>query len=445
MTSNIVNDTHDPQIKSWVDSANRPDTDFPLQNLPFGMYRRSGSEDIPRVCVAIGDYALDIAACDREGLFLGFSPALSQACMSTSLNELMSLHRPQWSALRREIYNLLRAKGPDHADAQKVAERHLVPIAEVEMLVQARIGNYTDFYASIYHATNVGSMFRPDHPLTPNYKFMPIGYHGRASSIVASGTPVRCPMGQARPAPNEPVSFRPSRQLDYELEVGFFVGTGNELGIPVSLDRAEDHIFGFCIVNDWSARDIQAWESQPLGPFLAKSFATTISPWVVTLEALAPFRVPGFRRPQGDPDPLPYLLSKRDRELGGIDMRLEVLLRSKQMCEQGREPFRLSHGNLRDLYWTPAQMLTHHTSNGCNLRPGDLLATGTVSGNSRDSRACLLELTRRGAEPFELPTGERRAFLEDGDEVTMRARCESANAVPIGFGSCCGTVHSANE
>jgi fumarylacetoacetase len=274
---------------------------------------------------------------------------------------------------------------------------------------------------------------------------MPIGYHGRASSIVVSGTPVRRPLGQARPAPNEAVSFRPSRQLDYEFEVGFFVGTGNDLGAAISLDRAEDHIFGFCIVNDWSARDFQAWESQPLGPFLAKNFATTISPWVVTLEALAPFRVPGFQRPQGDPEPLPYLFSKRDRDQGGIEMCVEVLLSSREMHQQGRDPIRVSRGNLRDLYWTPAQMLTHHTSNGCNLRPGDLLATGTVSGDSKDSRGCLLELTRRGAERFDLPTGESRGFLEDGDEVFMRARCESSNAVPIGFGVCRGTVQSSNE
>jgi fumarylacetoacetase len=441
----ILNDTHDPQIKSWVDSANRPGTDFPLQNLPFGIYRRSGSGDIPRIGVAIGEYVLDVAACDRAGLFRGLSPALSQACMSSSLNELMSLQRPQWSALRRELHSLLRAEGSDHGNDREVVGRHLVPIVEVEMLLPAQVGNYTDFYASIYHATNVGSMFRPDHPLTPNYKYMPIGYHGRASSIVVSGTPVRRPMGQVRPSPIETASFRPSRQLDYEFEVGFLVGTGNELGHPISLDRAEDHIFGFCIVNDWSARDIQAWESQPLGPFLAKNFATTISPWVVTLEALAPFRVPGFQRPQGDPDPSPYLFSKRDRELGGIDMLVEVQLRSKEMRQQGRNPIRLSRGNLRDLYWTPAQMLAHHTSNGCNLRPGDLLATGTVSGDSKDSRGCLLELTRRGSELFELPTGERRGFLEDGDEVIMRARCESSNAVPIGFGSCCGTVQSANE
>jgi fumarylacetoacetase len=444
MTSNI-NDTHDPEVKSWVDSANQPGTDFPLQNLPFGIYRRSGSDDPPRVCVAIGDYALDVSACDRAGLFRGLSPALTQACMSRSLNELMSLHQPQWSALRRELHNLLRIGGPDHSNARKVAEKHLFPITEAELLLPTEIGNYTDFYASIYHATNVGSMFRPDHPLTPNYKYMPIGYHGRASSIVVSGTPVRRPIGQSRPAPLEPVNFGPSRQLDYEFEVGFFIGTGNGLGTPISLDRAEDHIFGFCIVNDWSARDIQAWESQPLGPFLAKNFATSISPWVVTLEALAPFRVPGFKRLENDPDPLPYLFSKHDRDFGGIDMRVEVLLSSREMRQQGRDPIRLSRGNLRDLYWTAAQMLTHHTSNGCNLRPGDLLATGTVSGDSKDSRGCLLELTRRGTEPFELPTGERRGFLEDGDEVILRARCESSNGVPIGLGSCRGTVKSANE
>jgi fumarylacetoacetase len=440
-----LNETHDPKYKSWVDSANRPGSDFPLQNLPFGIYRRLGSVDTPRLCVAIGDYALDVPSCDRSGLFRGLSPALSQACMASSLNELMSLQRPQWSALRRELHRVLRVGGIADANAHGTAEAHIIPLAEIELLLPSQIGNYTDFYASIYHATNVGRMFRPDHPLTPSYKSMPIGYHGRASSIVPSGTPVRRPMGQAKSGANEAAILGTTRQLDYELEIGFFVGTGNELGQPIGLDRAEDHIFGFCILNDWSARDVQAWESQPLGPFLSKNFATTISPWIVTLEALAPFRVSGFPRAAGDPEPLSYLCSKHDRELGGVDMHVEVLLSSTKMRAESLEPIRLSRGNLRDLYWTPAQMLTHHTSNGCNLRPGDLLATGTVSGNSEDSRACLLELTNRGARSFQLPTGESRAFLEDGDEVIMSARCESPNAVSIGFGLCRGTVLPARK
>jgi fumarylacetoacetase len=435
-----INETHDPTIKSWVDSANQHGTDFPIQNLPFGIFRRRGSADTQRMCVAVGDYALDVAACDREGLFRECSPSLSEACRSTSLNRLMALGQPQWSALRHRLHNLLRATDIPSTNTRNTAERHLVPIAEAELLLPVEIGDYTDFYASIYHATNVGSMFRPDTPLTPNYKYMPVGYHGRSSSIVVSGAQVRRPMGQTRPSLSEPVCFGPTRQMDYEAEIGFFVGPGNELGMPISIDHAEEHIFGLCIMNDWSARDIQAWESQPLGPFLAKNFATTISPWVVTLEALAPFRVPTPPRSQDDPNPLPYLLSERDQNHGGIDLNIEVLLSSQKMRQQCGNPIRLSRGTLRDMYWTPAQMLTHHTSNGCNLRPGDLLASGTVSGNSKDSRGCLLELTRRGSEPLDLPTGESRGFLEDGDEIIMRATCESPNAVRIGFGSCRGIV-----
>ncbi len=435
-----INETHDPTTKSWVDSANQHGTDFPIQNLPFGIFRRRGSTDTPRMCVAVGDYALDVAACDKEGLFRECSPSLSEACRSTSLNRLMALGQPQWSALRNRLHSLLRATELPGASTRNTVERHLVPIAEAELLLPVEIGDYTDFYASIYHATNVGSMFRPDTPLTPNYKYMPVGYHGRSSSIVVSGAQIWRPMGQARPNLSEPVRFGPTGQMDYEAEIGFFVGPGNGLGMPISIDHAEEHIFGFCIVNDWSARDIQAWESQPLGPFLAKNFATTISPWVVTLEALAPFRVPTFPRSEGDPDLLPYLLSEGNQNYGGVDLNIEVLLSSQKMRQQRCDPLRLSRGTLRDMYWTPAQMLTHHTSNGCNLRPGDLLASGTISGNSKDSRGCLLELTRRGSEPLDLPTGESRGFLEDGDEIIMRATCESRNAVRIGFGSCRGIV-----
>jgi fumarylacetoacetase len=438
-----LNETHNPTIKSWVDSANQRGTDFPIQNLPFGIYRRRGSGETPHMCVAIGDYALDVASCDADGLFRGLAPDLSKACRSSSLNRLMSLGRSKWSALRGQLHGLLRANGHDKATARDAAERHLVPIDEVELLLPAKIGDYTDFYASIDHAMNVGSIFRPDTPLTPNYKYMPIGYHGRASSIVVSGTPVRRPLGQTRPSPSEPVRFGPVRQLDYEAEIGFFVGPGNELGMPISMEDAESHIFGLCIVNDWSARDIQSWESQPLGPFLAKNFATTISPWVVTVEALSPFRVPTPSRSQSDPDLLPYLLLEGERNHSGIDIHLEVLLSSQKMREQGCSPIRLSRGTLRDLYWTPAQMLTHHTSNGCNLRPGDLFASGTISGKSKDTQGCLLELTRRGNDQLRLPTGETRRFLEDGDEVIMLASCETQAALRIGFGSCRGSVQSS--
>jgi fumarylacetoacetase len=315
-----------------------------------------------------------------------------------------------------------------------------VPMAEAVMLVPSEIGDYTDFYASIFHATNVGTMMRPDNPLLPNYKYVPIGYHGRASSIVASGTPVRRPHGQAKPDSAMEPMVGPSRRLDYELEVGFFVGPGNPLGAAIPIAEVEQHLFGACLVNDWSARDIQAWEYQPLGPFLAKSFATTVSPWVVTLEALEPFRVPALIRPDGDPEPLPYLDDARQRERGGLDLRLEVSLSSERMRSARIAPFVVSRNSLRHLYWTPGQLLTHHASNGCNLRPGDLLASGTVSGPTRESRGCLLELAWRGEQPITLPTGETRSFLEDGDEVIFRGWCEREGWTRIGFGECRGVV-----
>jgi fumarylacetoacetase len=305
----------------------------------------------------------------------------------------------------------------------------------------ARIGNYTDFYASVHHATNVGSMFRPDNPLLPNYKYIPVGYHGRASSITLNDEVVR-PNGQTKP-PNETApTFGPCTQLDYELEVGAFVTRGNMLGSPIPMEMADEHIFGLCLVNDWSARDIQAWEYQPLGPFLAKNFATTISPWVVTREALEPFRIPLAPRAEGDPQPLPYLSTETDRANGGFDITLEVYLSSERMREDGVAPVRVSRGNFRDMYWTFAQMFTHHTSNGCDLRPGDLLASGTVSGPGKESRGCLLEMTWRGTEPMQLPTGEERTFLEDGDEVIMRGFCERDGAARIGFGECRGVIVS---
>jgi len=322
----------------------------------------------------------------------------------------------------------------------KVADQILVPQAEAELFVPAAIGDYSDFYASVHHATNVGSMFRPDNPLLPNYKWVPIGYHGRASSIVVSGTPVRRPWGQIKPPDADHPVYAATRALDYEAEMGCFVGPGNEQGETVPLDRAEEHLFGLSLVNDWSARDIQTWEYQPLGPFLAKSFSTTISPWVVTLEALEPFRVPAYRRPAADPAPLPYLNGTRNRASGGIDVTVEVLLGTARMREAGMSPVQVSQGRLADLYWTLGQMVTHHASNGCNLRPGDLFATGTISGPTRESRGCLLELTWRGAEPLVLPTQEIRKFLEDGDEVILRAYCHKPGAVRIGFGECRGII-----
>jgi fumarylacetoacetase len=435
-----VNQTHDPRLTSWVDSAQGP-TDFPIQNLPFGVFRRQDSWEPPRVGMAIGDQILDVAICQAGGFpFTGLAEQAAAACAASSLNLLMALGRDHWSALRRQVSAFLATDSPAYRASRQLGERILVPMAEAELFIPAGIGDYSDFYASLHHATNVGSMFRPDNPLLPNYKWVPIGYHGRASSIVVSGTPVRRPSGQLKAPEDESPLFAPSRGLDYEMEVGCFVGPGNPLGEPVPIDRAEEHLFGLSLVNDWSARDIQTWEYQPLGPFLSKSFATTVSPWVVTFEALEPYRVPPVERPAGDPRPLPYLDSVTERARGGIHVTVEVYLATAQMRGAGTPPHKLSRGSMADLYWTVGQMLTHHTSNGCNLRPGDLFATGTISGPTKESRGCLLELTQRGSQPVELPGGETRKFLEDGDEVIMRGFCERSGAVRIGFGECRGLV-----
>ena len=416
--------------RCWVESANDPEGDFPLENLPFGLYEE---ERLRRhTCLAIGDRVLDLLACRDAGLL--------NATQIVGLGPRGLGHMELWRAreIRHRAAELL--SDPTYRAA---VEPHLIPQSEVRMLPPfgvGGIGDYTDFYASIHHATNVGRLFRPDNPLLPNYKWVPIGYHGRASSIVISGTEVRRPCGQTKAADAEAPTFGPSRMLDYELEVGFFIGGGNALGETIPLEQAEKHIFGLCLVNDWSARDIQAWEYQPLGPFLGKSFGTTISPWVVTLDALEPFRVPALVRAAGDPQPLPYLSAERDRERGGFDVNLEVWLATAKMREAGQAPVRVSRGNMKDLYWTLAQMLTHHASNGCNLRPGDLLATGTVSGATPDSVGSLLERTKRGAEPLELPDGESRKFLEDGDEVILRGWCEREGYPRIGFGECRGVV-----
>ena len=429
----FLDSTHDPALSSWVESANRPGADFPIQNLPFGVFRSGLSCAIG---AAIGNRILDLRLAAQAGLLKGLAPAAVEACSATVLNPLMAIGREHWSPLRKRLSELLRAGGGHQAAVEPL----LVRMDEVAMVAPANIGDYTDFYASIHHATNVGRLFRPDNPLLPNYKYVPIGYHGRTSSVIVSGMAVHRPSGQSKDAAAEAPVFGPTRSLDYELEVGFFAGPGNALGQPIPIAESEAHIFGVCLLNDWSARDIQSWEYQPLGPFLAKSFATTISPWIVTMEALAPFRAPAFQRPDGDPEPLPYLSSPEDRERGGIDLTLEVHIASRQMRESGLQPMRLSQGNLRNLYWTLAQLLTHHASNGCNLQPGDLLASGTVSGPLPEERGCLLELTRRGADPIRLPTGELRKFLQDGDEVILRGYCERDGFTRIGFGECRGIV-----
>lgn len=424
-------------MKSWVESANRPDTDFPLENLPLGVFRLGHRTSIG---VAIGDQVFDLRTCASEGLLKGLPSAVVDACTAQVLNPLMALGPHAWSALRRELQSLLAEDNADSGLQRRIAGM-LIPMRAVEMQLPAQIGDYTDFYASIYHATRVGKLFRPDNPLLPNYKYVPIGYHGRASSIVVSGTEVRRPCGQTKPASASEPSFGPARSLDYELEVGIFVGAGNAPGEPIPINEAEQHIFGLCLVNDWSARDIQSWEYQPLGPFLAKSFATTISPWIASMEALAPYRVPVEATSHGDPAPLHYL-SGNDRSRSSIDLTLEVFLESARMREEGIAPAKLSTGNLRHLYWSLAQLLTHHASNGCNLRPGDLLATGTISGPEEGSEGCLLEMKHR-AEPVRLPTGETRAFLEDGDEVIFRGFCQRPGLPRIGFGECRGKVTAA--
>ena len=430
-----MNHTHDPGLTSWVESA-QDHPDFPIQNLPFGVFRRG---DTPRVGVAIGNQILDLSASAAEtGVPDG---VVARACAQPSLNQLMALGRQHWAELRNRLSDLLASNSSSYHP--RLADRILVSMAGAELLLPARIGDYTDFYASVHHATNVGSMFRPDNPLLPNYKWVPIGYHGRASSIVASGTAIRRPEGQIKSPDADAPQYVATRALDYEAEMGCFVGPGNPLGQPVALEAAEDQLFGLCLVNDWSARDIQTWEYQPLGPFLAKSFATTVSPWVVTLEALQPFRTKAFQRPPGDPRPLPYLTSAQNEAMGGIDAVVEVFLSSAAMRKVGTEPVRVSRSRMADLYWTVAQMFTHHSSNGCNLRPGDLFASGTISGPTADSRGCLLELTWRGTEPLTLPNGEARKFLEDGDEVILRAFCEAAGRARIGFGECRGVIVSA--
>jgi fumarylacetoacetase len=440
--SSGLDGTHEVSLRSWVESANDGASDFPVQNLPLGVFRRGGTGEA-RIACAIGDQVLDLAVCRERGLLRGLPSQVEEACAGKTLNGLMALEPRVRGTLRHRLSHLLRSEG-GFVTARGDSEKVLLAQSEAELQLPAAVGDYTDFYASLHHATNVGRMLRPDNPLLPNYKWLPIGYHGRASSLVVSGTAIRRPWGQTEPSVGGAPAFGPSRNLDYELEVGAFLGPGNTLGEPVPLAQAEGRIFGLVLLNDWSARDLQKWEYQPLGPFLAKSFATSISPWVVTLEALAPFRVPALARPAGNPAPLPYLTNELDRAQGGIDLRLEVRLSSRAMREGRVAPLRVSRSNLRDLYWTLGQMVAHHASNGCNLRPGDLIASGTVSGPDEESRGCLLERTWRGSQPIALPTGEERRFLEDGDEVVLQGHCEREGFARIGFGECRGVVTAAD-
>ena len=444
-----INETHDPNLKSWVESANDPNTDFPIQNLPFGQFQYEDWLGDEFVGVLIGDRVLDLSGCYRSGLLDGreiFGEEIEDVphlvyAFSFFVGMAAGKHSIAHKT-RSALVKILREDAPN--DIRSAVEPHLYRAQGCFVRVPFDVADYTDFYCSIYHATNVGSMFRPDNPLLPNYKYVPIGYHGRASSIVISGTDIKRPHGQNRSDAEKPPVFIPSKSLDYEMELGFFVGQGNELGTPIPISEAEQHIFGVCLVNDWSARDIQAWEYQPLGPFLAKNFATTISPYVVTMEALAPFRTPAFERDPDDPQPLDYLSDENNKKFGGLDINLEVYIQTEKMRSENIEPHMLSRSNTRDLYWTVGQMLTHHASNGCNLQTGDLIASGTVSGKEKSERGCLLELTWRGTEPLTLPSGETRRFLEDGDEVIMKGFCEREGFRRIGLGECRGRIMPAD-
>jgi fumarylacetoacetase len=433
-----VNETHDVALRSWLESANVDGTDFLIQNLPFAVFRRRGSDERWRGGVAIGDQIIDLGSLAATGVLRGDAQAALQAAAADTLNAFMAQGPTAWSALRLALSRGLRRGSAE----ERHFARCLVAQADAEYTVPARIGDYTDFYTSVHHATNIGRQFRPDNPLLPNYKWVPIGYHGRVSSIDVSGQKFPRPTGQTLPPGESIPRVGPCQKLDYELELGIFVGPGNSLGEPISIDEAEDHVFGVCLLNDWSARDIQAWEYQPLGPFQSKSFATTISPWIVTLEALAPHRVP-FERPKTDPQPLPYLASEANSARGAFDIQLEVLLQSKGMRARAMPPSRLTLTSYRHAYWTIAQMVAHHTINGCNLQPGDLFGSGTLSGPTLDQAGALIELAVGGNKPVALPTGEKRAWLEDGDVVVIRGWCDRAGAARIGFGDCVGEVLEA--
>ena len=435
MTLPSLDETHDPALRSWVTTANEPGAEFPIQNLPFAAF--SPGPGLPVRCgVGIGDRILDVGAC--EGPMRGeIERAAARACGAASLNDLMRMGPQAAAALRRRLSQLLRAE----SGAREAVAAALVPLAQVELSLPVRIGGFTDFYASVHHATNVGRLMRPDNPLLPNYKYVPIAYNGRANSVRASGKPVRRPCGQTKSVDSATPQFGPSLRLDYEVELGAYIGSPSGADEPVAVGDAWQHLFGFSLLNDWSARDIQAWEYQPLGPFLAKSFATTVSPWVVTAQALAPFRVGASARAPGDPAPLPHLFARDDQQAGGIDVVLQAGLRTRQMAERGLAPQRLSRSTTAGLYWTFGQMVAHHTSNGCALDTGDLLGSGTVSNEGEGAQGALLELTAGGNRPLLVPsTGEQRSFLEDGDEVILSGRCERAGFVSIGFGACRATV-----
>jgi fumarylacetoacetase len=436
----VVNETHDPARRSWVESANAAGCDFAIQNLPFGVFTAPGRG--ARGGVAIGDMILDMKAACEHGLFSSQTRDAAQAAAKPALNELMAMSPAALSVLRRELSDLLRGDGPHRDKIEKLASDLLVPMKDTTMAVPAQIGGFTDFFTSIDHVRRATSVLRPDAPLPPAFKALPMAYNGRASSIVPSGASVVRPYGQQGRTDGDS-AFAPSGMLDYELEVGIYIGSGNELGRPISLQKAREQLFGLCLLNDWSSRDIQRFESFPLGPFLGKCFATTISPWIVTAEALAPFRIASRTHTADDPPVHDYLNEETDRNEGGFDIALTAALRTGVMRGKGEAPAPITMTNLKTLYWTCAQMIAHHASNGCNLRPGDLLGTGTLSGPSDESRACMLELTAGGKQPLVLPNGEQRSWLEDGDEVVLTGRCNRDGYVSIGFGECRGEIAPA--
>ncbi|CAM2152747.1 fumarylacetoacetase [Pararobbsia alpina] len=436
-----LNETHDVRLRSWIESANAPGHDFPIQNLPYGVFRRRGSIEDFRIGVAIGAQILDLRKAYAAGAFDDadvLTLSAIEACRGASLNALMELGTEAWQALRLALSRLLRDSSP----AQVTLRQSLLPQDEAEFTVPMQIGDYTDFYTSIHHATAVGKLFRPDAPLLPNYKWVPIGYHGRVSSIGTSGMAVHRPMGQIKSPERDAPVLAPSARLDFELEIGIVIGSGNALGEPVAIDAAESKIFGLCLLNDWSARDIQSWEYQPLGPFLSKNFATTISPWIVTLDALTPYRTP-MTRPEGDPAPLAYLDAPEVRTCGGLDIDLEVLIETARMREEGASPERISRSNFRHSYWSVAQLVTHHTASGCNLRAGDLFGSGTQSGPQPSEAGSLLELSLGGRKPLVLSNGEHRTFVDDGDAIVLRAWAEKAGFARVGFGEARATLMAA--
>ncbi|SFG31523.1 fumarylacetoacetate hydrolase [Neptunomonas qingdaonensis] len=430
---NKLNETHDLTLKSWVTSANQANSDFPIQNLPFAIFRRAGSNEAFRGGVAIGDQVVDLACVAENKLFSGDAALAAQACTQPTLNQFMGMGSDYASALRLALSRALRE------GADKSLESCLLAQSDIEFELPATIGDYTDFYTSIHHATSVGKLFRPDNPLLPNYKWVPIGYHGRSSSIGVSGQTFHRPVGQTK-APDAAVpSLGPCKRLDYELELGIYIGQGNEMGDAIALDDSDDHVFGFCLFNDWSARDLQAWEYQPLGPFLAKNFASTVSPWIVTLEAMAPYRTP-WTRDVADPQPLPYLESETNRHQGAFDIKLEVLIQTEKMRNEKQQAKSVSLSNFSYSYWTVAQLVAHHTVNGCNLKPGDFFGSGTQSGPEPEQAGSMLELSCGGKEAIDLGNGESRTFLNDGDTVVLKGWCQKEGAARIGFGEVSSTV-----